>query len=179
MWRVLWQMCNWQWHLLSNRADCVFPVYVQAQRARSLGAIVYCVGVKDFNQTQVTQQHCTISCFCASDLNHNNFSVLSVNLYWLYCIACLAGHNCRHHRACVPSYWRIPGPWRNDRLCKCLYLSVHEGVNHLNDPFACVRNTGVTFKMARVGISWLLSTNKDAIPTVLLSWSQIFLSKEV
>ncbi|KAI4877626.1 hypothetical protein NFI96_022981 [Prochilodus magdalenae] len=28
-------------------------IYVQAQRARSLGAIVYCVGVKDFNQTQL------------------------------------------------------------------------------------------------------------------------------
>lgn len=26
----------------------------QAERARSLGAIVYCVGVKDFNETQVT-----------------------------------------------------------------------------------------------------------------------------
>lgn len=31
----------------------VLGVCVQAQRARSLGAIVYCVGVKDFNQTQV------------------------------------------------------------------------------------------------------------------------------
>lgn len=31
----------------------VVCVCVQAQRARSLGAIVYCVGVKDFNQTQV------------------------------------------------------------------------------------------------------------------------------
>uniref|UniRef100_A0A671PZB9 Anthrax toxin receptor 1-like n=1 Tax=Sinocyclocheilus anshuiensis TaxID=1608454 RepID=A0A671PZB9_9TELE len=42
-----------QWHLLSNRADYLLPIYVQAQRARSLGAIVYCVGVKDFNQTQL------------------------------------------------------------------------------------------------------------------------------
>lgn len=31
-----------------------FPVFVQqAEKARSLGAIVYCVGVKDFNETQV------------------------------------------------------------------------------------------------------------------------------
>lgn len=28
-------------------------VFQQAERARSLGAIVYCVGVKDFNETQV------------------------------------------------------------------------------------------------------------------------------
>uniref|UniRef100_A0A672Q3F1 Anthrax toxin receptor 1-like n=1 Tax=Sinocyclocheilus grahami TaxID=75366 RepID=A0A672Q3F1_SINGR len=42
-----------QWHLLCNRADCLLPIYEQAQRARSLGAIVYCVGVKDFNQTQL------------------------------------------------------------------------------------------------------------------------------
>uniref|UniRef100_A0A672PWB1 Anthrax toxin receptor 1 n=1 Tax=Sinocyclocheilus grahami TaxID=75366 RepID=A0A672PWB1_SINGR len=34
-------------------ADCLLPIYEQAQRARSLGAIVYCVGVKDFNQTQL------------------------------------------------------------------------------------------------------------------------------
>ncbi|KTG05789.1 hypothetical protein cypCar_00037087 [Cyprinus carpio] len=33
--------------------DCLLPIYVQAQRARSLGAIIYCVGVKDFNQTQL------------------------------------------------------------------------------------------------------------------------------
>lgn len=31
-----------------------FPVFLpQAEKARSLGAIVYCVGVKDFNETQV------------------------------------------------------------------------------------------------------------------------------
>lgn len=31
-----------------------FPVFPQqAETARSLGAIVYCVGVKDFNETQV------------------------------------------------------------------------------------------------------------------------------
>lgn len=31
-----------------------FPFFfLQAQRARSMGAIVYCVGVKEFNQTQV------------------------------------------------------------------------------------------------------------------------------
>lgn len=30
-------------------------VYIQASRARQLGATVYCVGVKDFNETQVTQ----------------------------------------------------------------------------------------------------------------------------
>lgn len=30
------------------------PVFLrQAEKARSLGAIVYCVGVKDFNETQV------------------------------------------------------------------------------------------------------------------------------
>ena len=29
------------------------PLCLQAERARSLGAIVYCVGVKEFNQTQV------------------------------------------------------------------------------------------------------------------------------
>lgn len=121
MWRVFWQMCNWQWHLLSNRADSFLSIYVQAQRARSLGAIVYCVGVKDFNQTQVTWQHCTISCF-SSDFTHNFCTGgVSVNLY---CITCLAGHNCRHHRACVPSTWRIPGSWRNDRLRKFLCFSL-------------------------------------------------------
>lgn len=34
-----------------NRVIC--SVSQQAERARSLGAIVYCVGVKDFNETQV------------------------------------------------------------------------------------------------------------------------------
>ena len=29
-------------------------LYQQAERARSLGAIVYCVGVKEFNETQVS-----------------------------------------------------------------------------------------------------------------------------
>lgn len=123
MWHVLWQMCNWQWHLLSNTADCLLPIYVQAQRARSLGAIIYCVGVKDFNQTQVTQHQCTIRCFSGtSDFNHI-FCIggVSVNLY---CITCLAGHSCRHHRACVPCNWRIPSPWRNDRLCEFLCFSL-------------------------------------------------------
>ncbi|KAI2657901.1 Anthrax toxin receptor 2 [Labeo rohita] len=46
------------WHLLSNRADSFLSIYVQAQRARSLGAIVYCVGVKDFNQTQIIKKSC-------------------------------------------------------------------------------------------------------------------------
>lgn len=36
----------------SNRFIPYF--FQQAERARSLGAIVYCVGVKDFNETQVT-----------------------------------------------------------------------------------------------------------------------------
>lgn len=31
--------------------DCL--IFNQAARARGLGAIVYCVGVKDFNETQV------------------------------------------------------------------------------------------------------------------------------
>uniref|UniRef100_A0A672G1B1 Anthrax toxin receptor 1-like n=1 Tax=Salarias fasciatus TaxID=181472 RepID=A0A672G1B1_SALFA len=31
----------------------IFFVFLQAQRARSMGAIVYCVGVKEFNQTQL------------------------------------------------------------------------------------------------------------------------------
>lgn len=31
----------------------LFVLVLQAERARSMGAIVYCVGVKEFNQTQV------------------------------------------------------------------------------------------------------------------------------
>lgn len=38
----------------SNRSIPSF--FQQAEKARSLGAIVYCVGVKDFNETQVTMQ---------------------------------------------------------------------------------------------------------------------------
>lgn len=38
-----------------NRAFIVFALcFVQAGRARQLGATVYCVGVKDFNETQVS-----------------------------------------------------------------------------------------------------------------------------
>lgn len=45
--------------LLANQTQrsslhfCLSVVFWQAQRARSMGAIVYCVGVKEFNQTQV------------------------------------------------------------------------------------------------------------------------------
>lgn len=36
-----------------NLFAIVLSFCLQAQRARSMGAIVYCVGVKEFNQTQV------------------------------------------------------------------------------------------------------------------------------
>lgn len=37
-------------------------VLSQAARARALGAIVYCVGVKDFNETQVKHFFLSIHC---------------------------------------------------------------------------------------------------------------------
>uniref|UniRef100_A0A671PZC9 Anthrax toxin receptor 1 n=1 Tax=Sinocyclocheilus anshuiensis TaxID=1608454 RepID=A0A671PZC9_9TELE len=64
----------------------------EAQRARSLGAIVYCVGVKDFNQTQVTQHHCTISCFSGtSEFNH------------IFCIGGIIKKSCIEILAAEPS----------------------------------------------------------------------------
>lgn len=38
---------------LSTCEKVILPLFQQAEKARSLGAIVYCVGVKDFNETQV------------------------------------------------------------------------------------------------------------------------------
>uniref|UniRef100_A0A8C1YYD1 ANTXR cell adhesion molecule 1d n=1 Tax=Cyprinus carpio TaxID=7962 RepID=A0A8C1YYD1_CYPCA len=64
----------------------------EAQRARSLGAIIYCVGVKDFNQTQVTQHQCTIRCFSGtSDFNH------------IFCIGGILKKSCIEILAAEPS----------------------------------------------------------------------------
>ena len=46
---------HFAWQFSGAYSDSFACVFHQAEEARSLGAIVYCVGVKDFNETQVTQ----------------------------------------------------------------------------------------------------------------------------
>lgn len=76
----------------------------QAQRARSMGAIVYCVGVKEFNQTQV-RGHRIIN-------TKAPFYVIG----HLVIYATPACDHCRHHRARVSCLGRLPVSQRNHRL---------------------------------------------------------------
>lgn len=103
-------------------------VCVQAQRARTLGAIVYCVGVKDFNQTQV---HNTVQKLSLWSLKTSALFVCRFTKpigIILYCV--LVGYHCRHHWSCVSCCGRFPRPEGDDWFSKfsslviCLYNEV-------------------------------------------------------
>ena len=88
----------------------LFVLLLQAQRARSMGAIVYCVGVKDFNQTQVGSAggywRC---CKCLRKQTQLIF-------YFLRLFVFLARNYCRHGGSCVSCVGRLPGPQGNHWL---------------------------------------------------------------
>lgn len=76
----------------------------QAGRARQLGATVYCVGVKDFNETQVSQP--TVS---------PAFGSLSVEVNW-WVVSPAAVHHRRQQGSRLPGQRRLWGAAGNHRL---------------------------------------------------------------
>lgn len=73
-----------------------------------MGAIVYCVGVKEFNQTQVraTERWC-----------HKKIILFLVSfIQFCLCVSFLACNYCRLCRACVSCMGRFPSSKGNHRL---------------------------------------------------------------
>lgn len=96
------------------------PLWRQAGRARQLGATVYCVGVKDFNETQV-------SCPVVS----RGLSSLSVEVnQWVVSPAAL--HHRRQQGSRLPGQRRLWGAAGNHRLGER-----QQAAAHLNQIWAC------------------------------------------
>lgn len=102
-----------------------FCVACQANRSRSLGASVYCVGVKDFNETQVC---IAFPCFKQTQFRNWNLEntshvevllVLSVAVqHDCICHFITARQDCRQQRSCFPSEWWVWGFAECDRFGK-------------------------------------------------------------
>lgn len=104
----------------------------QAARARALGAIVYCVGVKDFNETQVKKKIFLHTRWTVRNLFH--YPIYTVLFYiqhvcWTHHVLnntqtdlcfcpIVAGYHSWHHRARVSCDGRIPSSQRRDWLGK-------------------------------------------------------------
>lgn len=88
---------------------CLSVVFWQAQRARSMGAIVYCVGVKEFNQTQVGSNGGYWR-WCEYAKTEMPF------IFFLWLFVFPARHYCRHYGTRVSCVGRLPSPQGNHWL---------------------------------------------------------------
>ena len=101
-------------------------LFPQAERARSMGAIVYCVGVKEFNETQVwkTGSGFTLKPLCdqiqrADPMENVCLSVCvcaCVCVCVCVCVCFSAGYHSGHSGACLSCVGRLPSTQGDHRL---------------------------------------------------------------